>query len=204
MTTLNVGVNNPIPPRRTGTSNPSPPEQPPALSLGPDLPEAACKGLGGLFDDWVDTPTGHEHPTKRARRHQLAKAICGTCPAQLECLAARLADADLGPGVFGGRLFVPPPKRSGHRRTTRKPCKHCGTPFNGERRVYCTDDCFRAARAERALNETEMRSSNAKLPPLSRCQTCGKPLEGKRRSCGKTCRNRAAERRRQQKQVVAA
>lgn len=79
--------------------------------LGPDLPGAACKGHGGLFDDWVEhrAPSGRfrpETPTERAERHEQAILICETrCPVQAECLQARLNDPKLGHGVWAGRVF---------------------------------------------------------------------------------------------------
>lgn len=106
------------------------------LLEGPDLSGAACTGdRAYLFDDRRDLIDKTESPTRRERRHEAAQQICyQKCPVRLECLAARLADTSLGPGVWGGQLFETD--------ATNKICP-CGALFTtaNKNRRYCTDEC---------------------------------------------------------------
>ena len=70
--------------------------------LGPNLPQAACKGATEpLWDFSVDG----ELPCQRAERLERGTAICRTCPEREACRAARLNNPDLGAGLYGGVLF---------------------------------------------------------------------------------------------------
>jgi hypothetical protein len=133
--------------------------------LGPDLPGAACKGHGELFDDWREhrTPDGryrHETPTDRAERHTAAMRICWTlCPIREQCLATRDAQPALGAGIYGGVLF--------ERWTSPDPIRRCrcGTiiPTDANpQRVHCSDEC-RQATYERTRG----------TPATRRTRTCG-------------------------------
>jgi hypothetical protein len=79
----------------------------PLLILGPNLPNAACKNKGNLWDITVDGETDEA----RAQRINTAIGICGTCPTAQRCLDARLANPQLGEGVYGGQLFGKPAQR---------------------------------------------------------------------------------------------
>jgi Transcription factor WhiB len=72
------------------------------IPLGPDLPHAACRGPdAALWDEQVEG----ELPSDRPYRHALAIAICQRCSDVAACYIARLADPDLGGGVWGGHVF---------------------------------------------------------------------------------------------------
>lgn len=190
--------------------------QPQTGVLGPNLPDAACKGRWPLFDDRVHDETVEE----RNERHKQAVRICRTCPELSACLRARLADDGLGNGVWAGRVF-----------TSGRKCR-CGQPIPAEanpQQVHCTQACRYTKRGldkavrtgtcetcgegfttvvpqRRYCNDTCRRNgtvqpgrSPVRLPGLDRCQECDRPLTqgpGRgRRNCSKRCRRRASERR---------
>lgn len=146
--------------------------------LGPDLPGAACKGHGGLFDDWREhwAPSGRFRPetsTERAERHDAAMQICWGCPVRTDCLTARYDEPKLGPGVWGGVLF-----ERGATPTTPQPTAcHCGTPLPQDAhptRVHCSSVCRQHAYAARG----EM--------PVRACLYCDAlftPVHGNERHC---------------------
>ena len=73
----------------------------------PILKDASCKHAPQpLWDLDIDGESRHS----RAKRHFEAKAICGGCPAQSQCLDwatdRQATDEDVR-GVWGGRVFAP-------------------------------------------------------------------------------------------------
>ena len=180
-------------------------EEPPALSHldDPVFPDAACKGHGDLFDDWADNPESREKDAHREARHHQARNLCWACPHQLECFAWRAADTTLSAGIYGGYLFGDSPaqkrlNRSAHRRIVAQACKHCGVLFpvnnSRNRRVYCGDDCIRAALAQLA---TAANAVKRDLTKRTHCQECGTKLPpGQLRNCSTRCRKRGSDRRR--------
>ena len=168
----------------------------------PDLHEAACKGRGDLWDDCIYIDGVLEKPGPRAARHRAAIDICDQCPVRLECLATRIADTDLGAGIWGGRYFESSAqeKKRERRKLVNRRCPHCLTLFPViDKRVYCTDTCQQLALRARLATPQERarRRVNAQLPRLDRCQGCGEPLAGTgmKRNCSKRCRKRSSERR---------
>jgi hypothetical protein len=160
--------------------------------LGPELPGAACKGRGGLWDDIVDGETVGQ----RTERHEQAKAICADCAVRAACLRARFENPRLlGAGIWGGRRFT-------SRKRECRPCQRCGGPTPSDTSNYC-DTCRAGVVAERV--EGLRGKTRVALPGLNRCQGCDRELKGdtRRRSCSTTCRKRASERRRQQRKVAA-
>lgn len=161
--------------------------------LGPELPGAACKGRGGLWDDCADG----ESPSQRAGRHEHAIEICGTCPVRAACLRARFENPRLlGAGVWGGRHF------SSRKRECR-PCQRCGALTPTGKSNYC-DPCRETVVAEHI--ESQRGQHRVALPGLRRCQGCDQPLKGdpKRRNCSTTCRKTSSNRRRREQRKVAA
>jgi transcription factor WhiB len=160
--------------------------------LGPELPGAACKGRGGLWDDIVDGETTGQ----RTERHEKAQAICAACPARAACLRARFEHPRLlGAGIWGGRQFT-------SRKRECRSCQRCGDPTPSGKSNYC-DTCRTTAVAEHVEGLRGQR--RVALPGLNRCQGCDGELKGdtRRRSCSTTCRKRASERRRQQRKAAA-
>jgi hypothetical protein len=81
-----------------------------------------------------------------------AKAICGTCPFRVPCLAFALATRQRH-GVWGGLTAEerrPPAER--------RNCPRCGTECP-PRRTYCSDLCADAARAESRAAAEAMRTA---------------------------------------------
>jgi hypothetical protein len=75
--------------------------------VGPQLPLAACKGRGDLWDG----STHGETVAERQERQRRAVRICGGCPERLPCLRYRLDNPKLASGgVWGGRVFEDPPR----------------------------------------------------------------------------------------------
>lgn len=170
----------------------------PKLIPGPDLPQAACKGLSPLFDDTIHGETD----TQRHQRHHKALTICRTCPIQTQCRITRETTPDLGTGIYGGRLFENTPEqrrldREAERTPQTRQCKNCQQPFQAiTRRVYCGETCHEQARAVFTAAAAHTRRA---LPKLTHCQApgCSKPLPpGRKRNCTDRCRKRGSEQRR--------
>lgn len=124
----------------------------PTITLGPNMPGAACKGLNPrLWDRDVDGET----PTQRTARYEQAIPLCHACPAAARCLAYRLAHPELAGGIWGGRLFTERDwnVRSGRHATGSPPgCRSCGGALGELQRQwerYCSDTCRKAADRDR-------------------------------------------------------
>lgn len=126
----------------------------------PDLPDAACKGNPGYWDDWIDTPGGQrEKDAERHARHYLAMKICDRCPELFECRQQRDAHPEWGGGIWGGQLFEPTS-------ITSKIADHdCARPgcFNPASGKYCSKKCRQAMydaahREQKTLNQARRRA----------------------------------------------
>lgn len=130
-----------------------------ALELAlPNLPDAACRDLPGLFDDSVEGETRKE----KARRYAEARMVCQRCPELDACRALVKADESLATGVivWGGLAFHRPVLTSKNARAISSlpgldHCQNpaCGKPLTGQqrakRRRNCSADCREAARNAR-------------------------------------------------------
>ena len=109
--------------------------------LGPNLPQAACKGATEpLWDFSVEG----ELPGQRTQRLERGTTICRTCPEREACGTARRNNPHLGAGLYGGGLVG---RDSGESRRCR-----CGTtlPSSRHTREYCSKACRQVAYRERA------------------------------------------------------
>lgn len=66
----------------------------------PVLDDAACRGLGGLWDDHLPD----EHEGDRIDRHALAVRVCRTCLARPACAQLATSLGDQAVGVWAGRV----------------------------------------------------------------------------------------------------
>lgn len=183
--------------------NPEPDKRGPKPKIipGPDLPQAACKGLSPLFDDTIHGETD----TQRHQRHHKAQTICHTCPIQTQCLNTRQTTPDLGAGIYGGRLFENTPEqrrldRAAQRKPQTRTCKNCHKPFQTiTRRSYCGNTCVQTTHAQHTANTAH---TSRALPTLTHCQApgCGTKLPpGRQRNCTDRCRKKGSEQRRHTK-----
>jgi len=186
----------PIGARRMGHYT-HPPEyhRPTPLTLGPNLPDAACKGGGNLWDANIDG----EEDDERAQRHTKATASCNNCPEQAACLTQRLTNPTLGPGIWGGQLFE-------HKQGN---CTHCGGPITNNNystlRKYCSDTCEKQAAVDRKRNR---RNATRPAPVTQNCRICDLPFTPKHKNqitCGPTCqRDNYTRRQRERRKTTAA
>lgn len=74
----------------------------------PVLDDAACRGLGGMWDG--DALPG-EGDDDRDSRHALAARVCRACPARRACAQLAVSLGDQITGVWAGRLRRARPDR---------------------------------------------------------------------------------------------
>lgn len=95
----------------------------------PDLPLAACKGLGDLWDGALDG----ESAAQRHKRQERAVLICRRCPERVACMEWRRQHPDLaGDSVYGGEIAQ-----------SDRLCR-CGEPipaYSSPRREWCNEKC---------------------------------------------------------------
>lgn len=182
-----------------------------ALELAlPNLPDAACRDLPGLFDDSVEGETRKE----KARRYAEARMVCQRCPELDACRALVKADESLATGVivWGGLAFHRPVLASKNARAIgslpgldRRQNPACGKPLTSQqrakRRRNCSTTCREAARNAR-------RKPDRAPTGLIHCQHCQKPLSGERRvlgakTCNRACRDAAASVRQRERRAAA-
>lgn len=176
----------------------------------PDLTDAACRDLPGLFDDHIDG----EDRSQKARRYASARMVCQRCPELDACRALVLADESLATGVivWGGMEFHRPVLASNTARAIGSlpgltHCQNpaCGKPLTSQQRAKrhrnCSTTCREAARNAR-------RKPDRAPAGLTHCQHCQKPLSGERRAqgaptCNRACRHAAASTRQRERREAA-
>lgn len=160
------------------------------IGQAPHWPDRACRGHDpSLWDDRLDLtgPSGNtyrEADPDRDARHDEARRICHDCPRRAECLATRVADPTIGPGIWGGELF-------GFERTTGR-CGVCNTMFSrpDANTKYCGPGCAQAAHRD---HKRVYDATRSQLPGLTHCANCATEIPQERqqhraRSCSERCR----------------
>jgi hypothetical protein len=129
--------------------------------LGPELPGAACKGRGGLWDDIVDGETVR----RRTERHEKAQAICADCPVRAACLRARFEHPPPSRRRHLGRPpFHQPETGMQTLPTLRRPhppglqrCQGCDRELKGDtRRRSCSTTCRKRASERRRQQQRKV------------------------------------------------
>lgn len=141
-------------------------------------------------------------PAKKSNWRDVAraKAICGTCEIQPECLQGAI-DRGEEHGIWGGRQFwLDHSKRLTRTRivvtpkaTKTRECSWCGTGFSSGNRRTCSTPC------ERALIAAKNAEAVARRTRTADCIECGASFtttQPARKCCGDICRLRESRRRR--------